>query len=138
MSRLALSDPDKQARDWFVNTTKDLGCEVTVDAMGNIFAVRPGLKNDEPPTFVGSHLDTQPTGGRYDGILGVHAGVEMLKVLNDNWVETQYPVGVVNWTKYDKPMVSKDKQNANIHPVKKALASPNPWFLRGYGPATSP
>lgn len=99
MSRLALSDTDRQARDWFVQTTKDLGCKVTVDSMGNIFAVRPGLNNDAPPTFAGSHLDTQPTGGRYDGILGVHAGVEMLKVLNDNWVETQYPVGVVNWTK---------------------------------------
>lgn len=98
MSRLALSDTDKQARDWFVKTTKELGCKVTVDAMGNTFAVRPGLNNDKPPTFAGSHLDTQPTGGRYDGILGVHAGVEMLKVLNDNWVETQYPVGVVNWT----------------------------------------
>lgn len=100
MSRLALSDADKKARDWFVHATKALGCQVTVDAMGNIFAVRPGLRNDKPPTFVGSHLDTQPTGGRYDGILGVTAGVEMLKVLADNWVETEYPVGVVNWTKY--------------------------------------
>jgi acetylornithine deacetylase/succinyl-diaminopimelate desuccinylase-like protein len=104
MSRLALSDTDKQARDWFVQTTEDLGCKVTVDAMGNIFAVRPGLNNDAPPTFAGSHLDTQPTGGRYDGILGVHAGVEMLKVLNDNWVETQCPIGVVNWTKYIAPI----------------------------------
>jgi acetylornithine deacetylase/succinyl-diaminopimelate desuccinylase-like protein len=100
MSRLALSDTDKQARDWFVETTQALGCKTTIDSMGNIFAVRPGLRNDKPPTFVGSHLDTQPTGGRYDGILGVTAGVEMLKVLADNWVETEYPVGVVNWTKY--------------------------------------
>jgi hydantoinase/carbamoylase family amidase len=100
MSRLALSDADKEARDWFVKTTEALGCQTTIDAMGNIFAVRPGLRSDKPPTFVGSHLDTQPTGGRYDGILGVTAGVEMLKVLADNWVETEYPVGVVNWTKY--------------------------------------
>ncbi|KAF2655273.1 amidase [Lophiostoma macrostomum CBS 122681] len=98
MSRLALSDADKEARDWFVKTTEALGCQTTIDAMGNTFAVRPGLRNDKPPTFVGSHLDTQPTGGRYDGILGVTAGVEMLKVLADNWVETEYPVGVVNWT----------------------------------------
>ncbi|CAE7025502.1 N-carbamoyl-L-amino acid hydrolase [Pyrenophora teres f. teres] len=98
MSRLALSDTDKAARDWFAETTKALGCEVTVDAMGNQFAVRPGLRNDKPPTYVGSHLDTQPTGGRYDGILGVTAGVEMLRVLADNWTETEYPVGVVNWT----------------------------------------
>ena len=99
MSRLALSDADKSVRDWFVSTTEALGCKTTVDSMGNIFAVRPGLRNDKPPTFVGSHLDTQPTGGRYDGILGVTAGVEMLRVLGDNWVETEYPVGVVNWTK---------------------------------------
>jgi hydantoinase/carbamoylase family amidase len=98
MTRLALSDADKAARDWFVETTKALGCQVTIDSMGNTFAVRPGLKNDKPPTFVGSHLDTQPTGGRYDGILGVTAGVEMLRVLADNWTETEYPVGVVNWT----------------------------------------
>ncbi|KAK4978424.1 hypothetical protein LTR66_010593 [Elasticomyces elasticus] len=97
MSRLALSDTDKQARDWFVETTESLGCSVTVDSMGNTFAVRPGLK-EGPPTYAGSHMDTQPTGGRYDGILGVTAAVEMLRTLNDNWVETEYPVGVVNWT----------------------------------------
>jgi acetylornithine deacetylase/succinyl-diaminopimelate desuccinylase-like protein len=90
MARLALLDSDKAARDWFVETTKALGCQVTIDSMGNTFAVRPGLKNDKPPTFVGSHLDTQPTGGRYDGILGVTAGVEMLRVLGDNWTETEY------------------------------------------------
>lgn len=98
MSRLALSDSDKQARDWFVETTEDLGCNVTTDSMGNIFAVRPGRK-EGPPTLAGSHLDTQPSGGRYDGILGVHAGIEMLKVLQEHDVETEYPVGVVNWTK---------------------------------------
>ena len=64
MSRLALSDADKQARDWFVDTARSLGCETSLDAMGNTFAVRPG-KEDGPPTCAGSHLDTQPTGGRY-------------------------------------------------------------------------
>jgi hydantoinase/carbamoylase family amidase len=101
MSRLALSPADGEVRNWFVETTKALGCEVTVDEMGNIFAVRPGRRGkDVPATFVGSHLDTQPTGGRYDGILGVCAGVEMLRVLNDKWIETEGGVGVVNWTKY--------------------------------------
>lgn len=99
MSRLALSDADKQARDWFVETTEALGCKVTVDAMGNIFAVRPGRRGG-PATFAGSHLDTQPSGGRYDGILGIQAGIEMLNVLRDHQVETEYPIGVVNWTKY--------------------------------------
>lgn len=98
LSRLTLSDSDKQARDWFVETTKSLGCEVTVDSIGNIFAIRPGIKNDVPATFVGSHLDSQPLGGRFDGVLGVCAGVEMLRVLDDNWIETEGPVGVVNWT----------------------------------------
>ncbi|PNS17019.1 Cell division control protein 31 [Sphaceloma murrayae] len=97
MSRLSLSDADKSARDWFVTTTESLGCKTTIDSMGNTFAVRPGLK-DGPPTYAGSHLDTQPTGGRYDGILGVTAAVEMLRVLHDNDVQTTYPVGVVNWT----------------------------------------
>jgi len=98
LSRLTLSDSDKQARDWFIETTKSLGCEVTIDSIGNIFAIRPGLNNDVPATFVGSHLDSQPLGGRFDGVLGVCAGIEMLRVLNDNWIETEGPVGVVNWT----------------------------------------
>ncbi|RMJ09554.1 hypothetical protein BHE90_005949 [Fusarium euwallaceae] len=97
MSRLTLSDDDKKVRDWFIETTKSLGCKITVDAIGNIFAVRPG-RQDGPPTLAGSHLDTQPTGGRYDGILGVTAGIEMLKLLQDHNVETEFPVGVVNWT----------------------------------------
>ncbi|KUI68581.1 hypothetical protein VM1G_04304 [Cytospora mali] len=98
MSRLALSDTDKQARDWFVETTKALGYDVIVDKMGNTFAVRPGRRSDVGPIYAGSHLDTQPAAGRYDGILGVLAGVEMLKMLKDHQVETEYPIGVVNWT----------------------------------------
>ncbi|KAL3427164.1 beta-alanine synthase [Phlyctema vagabunda] len=97
MSRLTLTDADKSARDWFVQTTESLGCKVTIDAMGNIFAVRPG-KKDGLATFAGSHMDTQPTGGRYDGILGVHAGIEALKTMNDLDIETEFPTGVINWT----------------------------------------
>ncbi|KUI61667.1 N-carbamoyl-L-amino acid hydrolase [Cytospora mali] len=66
--------------------------------MGNTFAVRPGRRSDVAPIYAGSHLDTQPAAGRYDGILGVLAGVEMLKMLKDHQVETEYPIGVVNWT----------------------------------------
>jgi acetylornithine deacetylase/succinyl-diaminopimelate desuccinylase-like protein len=98
MSRLSLSDADKKARDWFVETTTAAGCTTTVDEMGNIFAVRPGQR-EGPPTYAGSHLDTQTSGGRYDGILGVTSAIEMLKVLNDNSIVTEYPIGVVNWTK---------------------------------------
>jgi len=88
MSRLALSDTDKQARDWFRDTTTSLGCTVKVDEMGNQFAIRPGKKQGLP-TCAGSHLDTQPAGGRYDGILGVTAAVEMLRVLQEEHVETE-------------------------------------------------
>jgi acetylornithine deacetylase/succinyl-diaminopimelate desuccinylase-like protein len=99
MSRLALSDADKEVRDWFTMTAKSLRCKTYHDAMGNIFAVRPG-RNVGPATFMGSHLDTQPKGGRYDGILGVLAGIECLRVLEEQGIETNYPIGVVNWTKY--------------------------------------
>lgn len=99
MQRLALSEDDKRVRDWFVQTMKDLKCNVTVDEMGNIFAVRPGRRADVPATFIGSHLDTQPTGGRYDGILGVLAGMEVIKTMNDMGLETEGGVGVVDWTK---------------------------------------
>ncbi|KAJ9634003.1 hypothetical protein H2204_006550 [Knufia peltigerae] len=108
LARLTLSAEDKQARDWFVDTTRSLGCRVHVDQIGNIFAIRPGLRdntiNNEnagmaaAATFAGSHLDSQPSGGRFDGVLGVAAGVEMLRTLNDNQIETEGPVGVINWT----------------------------------------
>lgn len=119
MQRLALSEEDKTVRDWFAETTKKLGCKVTVDAMGNMFAVRPGRRTDVPPTMVGSHLDTQPTGGRYDGILGVCAGIEMLKALEENGIETEGGVGVINWTneegaRFPKSMVSSGVWAENI------------------------
>ncbi|KAJ5884282.1 Peptidase M20 [Penicillium tannophilum] len=98
MQRLALSEEDKSVRDWFIQTMKDLKCQITIDEMGNIFAVRPGRRTDVPATFIGSHLDTQPTGGRYDGILGVLSGVEAIKRLDDLGLETEGGVGVVNWT----------------------------------------
>lgn len=97
MSRLALSDSDQMARNWFVEVTRSLGCDISIDSMGNTFAIRKG-RHEGPPTCAGSHLDTQPSGGRYDGILGVCAGVEMLKVLRDQQIETEYPVGIINWT----------------------------------------
>ncbi|KAH8665437.1 hypothetical protein BGZ61DRAFT_366609 [Ilyonectria robusta] len=97
MARLALSDSDKLVRDWFIETVKSFGCKVHVDEMGNIFAIRPG-KKEGLPTVMGSHLDTQPAGGRYDGILGVLAGVAALRALHEGEVETEYPVGVVDWT----------------------------------------
>ena len=98
MDRLSLNDDDKKVRDWFMSETKALGCATKVDQMGNLFAIRPGANKDSPPIMMGSHLDTQPTGGRYDGILGVNAGLEVLRVLHENKIETASPIGVVNWT----------------------------------------
>lgn len=98
MARLSLNDADKQIRDWFTSITESLDCKVSIDQMGNQFAVRRGKDAAAPPIMMGSHLDTQPTGGRYDGILGVNSALEVLKVLQENNVETEGSVGVVNWT----------------------------------------
>ena len=96
--RLALTDLDKQSRDLFVEWCETAGCRVSVDAMGNIFARRPGRDDSLPPVMTGSHLDSQPTGGKFDGAYGVLAGLEVLRTLNDAAIETDAPVEVVVWT----------------------------------------
>lgn len=95
--RLSLSDLDKEVRDWFITETNTLGCNIKVDKVGNIFAIYPG-KNLDHPTAIGSHLDTQPMGGRYDGVLGVLAGLDVLKIMKENFYVPNYPISVVNWT----------------------------------------
>ncbi|ODV66836.1 beta alanine synthase [Hyphopichia burtonii NRRL Y-1933] len=96
--RLTLSDLDKQVRDWFINETKQLGCSIKIDEAGSIFATYPGKDNSLPPTAIGSHLDTQPTGGRYDGVYGVLSGLEVLRTLKENQFVPNYPITVINWT----------------------------------------
>ncbi|SHO60999.1 N-carbamoyl-L-amino-acid hydrolase [Pseudoxanthobacter soli DSM 19599] len=96
--RLTLTDWDRQVRDWFKAECEALGCTVTVDEVGNMFAVRPGRRDDIAPIAMGSHLDTQPTGGKFDGVLGVLAGLEVLKTLHGSGYETNAPVMLVNWT----------------------------------------
>ena len=96
--RLALTDLDRQARDLFVQWCEAAGCSVSVDAIGNIFARRAGRNPALPPVMTGSHIDTQPTGGKFDGCFGVLAGVEVLRTLNDLGVETEAPLEVVVWT----------------------------------------
>ena len=98
IKRLTLTDLDKQVRDWFVEKCREAGCTVSVDAMGNIFALRPGKDNSLPPIACGSHLDTQPTGGKFDGVLGVLSGLEVIRTLNDAGYETNAPLMVINWT----------------------------------------
>lgn len=99
MARLSLNDDDKKVRQWLREQAEAIGCKVTVDQMGNMFAVRPGKVKNAAPVLMGSHLDTQPTGGRYDGILGVQAALEVLRTLHENNHETEGPLGLVNWTK---------------------------------------
>ncbi len=96
--RLALTDLDGQARDLFTRWCKEAGCSVTVDGIGNIFARRPGKDDRLPPVITGSHIDTQPSGGKFDGNYGVMAGLEILRTLNDHRVQTQAPVEVAVWT----------------------------------------
>jgi N-carbamoyl-L-amino-acid hydrolase len=96
--RLTLTDLDRQARDLFKRWCEAAGMTVTVDAMGNMFARREGRNPDLAPVMAGSHLDTQPTGGRFDGVLGVLAGLEVVRTLNDLGYETERPIEIVNWT----------------------------------------
>ncbi len=96
--RLALTDEDREGRDLFVNWCREIGCSIEIDDMGNIFARRDGRNNDLPPVVAGSHLDTQPHGGKFDGIYGVLAGLEALRTLHDHDVTTEAPLEVVVWT----------------------------------------
>jgi len=96
--RLALTDLDKEGRNLIVQWAKEAGCTVSVDQMGNVFMRRAGRNNDLPPVMTGSHADSQPTGGRFDGIYGVLGGLEVIRSLNDRNIETEHPIEVVIWT----------------------------------------
>jgi len=96
--RVALSDEDKTGRDLFVQWCQAAGCKVRVDQIGNVFARRPGREPALPPILTGSHLDSQPTGGKYDGVFGVLAALEVIETLNDEHVETRHPIEIVSWT----------------------------------------
>ena len=96
--RLALSDEDKEARDLLITWLNDLELHVTIDEMGNIFGSRPGRNNSLSPVMSGSHMDSQPSGGRFDGILGVMGTLEVLRTLHENQVVTGRPIVIVDWT----------------------------------------
>lgn len=106
MARLTLNDDDARVRRWFAEEVKKLGCTLSVDQMGNMFARRAGSLNSPAPMIaMGSHLDTQPRGGRYDGILGVMAALEILRTMKESNFQTNYDVGIANWTKYVSEVV---------------------------------
>jgi N-carbamoyl-L-amino-acid hydrolase len=96
--RLTLTDLDRQVRDWFKAQCEALGCTVTIDEVGTMFARRPGKNPNLAPIAMGSHLDTQPTGGKFDGVLGVLGALEALRTLHEADYETNAPIEIVNWT----------------------------------------
>jgi len=96
--RLTLTDLDKQGRDLVSRWAREAGMTVTIDKIGNGFLRRPGRNNALPPVMTGSHIDTQPTGGKFDGNYGVLAGLEVVRTLNDAGIETEAPIEVAWWT----------------------------------------
>lgn len=96
--RLSLSQEDRRARDWFRAACEAAGLAVEIDALGSMFALRKGRDMSKLPVGFGSHLDTQPTGGRFDGVLGTLAALEVMRTLNDAGIETAAPLCIVNWT----------------------------------------
>ncbi len=97
-NRQTLTDFDAQGRELFQTWCKSAGCSMGLDQMGNMFARREGTDKNALPVYVGSHLDTQPTGGKYDGVLGVLGGLEIIKTLNDLSIKTKHPIVVTNFT----------------------------------------
>ena len=127
INRLTLTDDDKKVRNWFKAATEALGCTVKVDEVGNMFARRPGKKPDLAPIAMGSHLDTQPTGGKFDGVLGVLAGLEVLRTLDGAGYVTNAPIEVVNWTNEEgtryAPAMMASGVFAGVFPPDFALSS---------------
>ena len=97
-NRQTLTDEDSEGRHLFKKWCEDAGCTMGVDTMGNMFATRAGEDPDALPVYMGSHLDTQPTGGKYDGVLGVLGGLEAFRTMNDLNIKTKHPIVLVNWT----------------------------------------
>ena len=103
VNRLTLTDADKEARDLFALWAGDADLDLRIDEMGNMFARRSGREDDAPPAMAGSHLDSVPNGGRFDGSLGVLAALEAVRTLNDESIVTRRPIEIVNWTNEEGP-----------------------------------
>ena len=112
--RLALSEEDRLARDQVVAWMRELGLQVTIDAIGNIIGLRPG-RRDGPPVMTGSHIDTVATGGRYDGSLGVLAGLEVVATLNDHNITTEHPLAVACFTNEEGSRFAPDMLGSLVY-----------------------
>ena len=120
--RLALTDLDREGRDLFRRWAREAGCEIDIDSMGNIFARRRGTDPTAAPVAAGSHLDSQPTGGKYDGALGVLAALEVIDALNDGAVETVAPVEAVVWTNEEGARFAPAMIGSGVHAGEFNLA----------------
>ena len=129
VKRLTLTDLDRQGRDRFVGWCKEAGLAVTVDGVGNIFARRAGRNKTLPPVVSGSHLDTQPSGGRFDGCYGVMAALEVARTLNDRGMQTEAPFEIAMWTNEEGtrylPVMGGSGAFARVHTVEEILAAPD-------------
>lgn len=125
-NRQTLTDEDAEGRKLFTRWCEDAGLTIGIDQMGTMFARREGTEPDLDPVMVGSHLDTQPTGGKYDGVLGVLSGLEIIRTLNELGIKTRRPIVVVNWTneegtRFAPPMLASGVF-ADVHTLDWAYA----------------
>ena len=123
LCRLSLGADDGAVRDWFVAQAEAIGCSVRIDPIGNIFVDRPGRGTGRRAIACGSHLDTQPTGGRFDGILGVLAGLEVLRTLADAGLQTDAPLMVINWTNEEGSRFAPGLMGSSVHLGQLDLAA---------------
>jgi N-carbamoyl-L-amino-acid hydrolase len=125
--RLALSALDGQGRDLVVGWMREAGLNITVDQVGNIFGVRPGRDPKRLPVMTGSHIDTQPTGGRFDGCYGVMAGLEIMRTLNDHKLTTEAPLALAIWTNEEGtrfvPVMMGSGVHCGVFPLETALSA---------------
>ena len=125
-NRQTLTDSDKEGRELFQRWCHEAGLTMGVDKMGTMFMTRAGTDPDALPVYVGSHLDTQPTGGKYDGVLGVLSGLEVIRSLNDLGIKTKHPIVVTNWTNEEgarfAPAMLASGVFAGVIPIEHAYA----------------
>ncbi|PRD41646.1 Zn-dependent hydrolase [Phyllobacterium phragmitis] len=129
-NRQTLTDADAAGRSLFQTWCEAAGMTIGVDKMGTMFATRPGTDPNALPVYVGSHLDTQPTGGKYDGVLGVLSGLEIVRTLNDLGIKTKHPIVVTNWTNEEgarfAPAMLASGVFAGVHTLDYAYARTDP------------
>eukprot|EP01035_Chromulina_nebulosa_P064583 gene64583-88350_t len=129
-NRQTLTDSDNEGRHLFQRWCAAAGMSMGVDKMGTMFATRPGTDPEALPVYIGSHLDTQPTGGKYDGVLGVLAGLEVIRSMNDLDIRTRHPVVVTNWTNEEgarfAPAMLASGVFAGIHSLDYAYSRKDP------------